>query len=392
MNRRLIVVGIFLLVAVGGRALQYWRWYYQPFELKEYLKYIHENKLYVPAPPEILKFAEKESLLVNNPPAFDKGDLRRRIYLIDAGKLLANSRTPVRFKEFTSSRVYSGGAAFSCQQLFIVDGSILFREPREFFSRMSGMPVDWIKKDFEFSIQDVLAYVCYHEFAHIDHFDFSAGELQHEEVHRLWEEGTKAQTTEKYDIAVAKFAEIVQRCPADYKAINEQATAEMARGNNPRSIELFRQSLSLNSKNPVARNNIVHALLDTGRVDEAVKQIESNEQAEPNNPQTALARGLLWLRTGDLKASYREFTEARRRYLAAKDEKVIFMNVPRYGLAIFNEQIGVNPQLVFEEHRQDCKVVSPGTDLARYCEMEEPVFRTIALQMIEAMMSRTETR
>ncbi|HEY0460210.1 MAG TPA: tetratricopeptide repeat protein [Pyrinomonadaceae bacterium] len=380
MKRIGLVMVLFLLVLCAGIGMRVWNWYSQPFNLKQYLDYIDKRGLYVIPPEKILKFAEEQSLLINVPAASDKNDLRRRVFVIDTERLINDWRTPTNFREFTESNIYESGAAYACQQLFIVDGSILARHPSAFTSRMTGISAEYLSKNgADLTVEEAFSFTFFHEFAHIIDFHFSLGETEQKAFDKALKLGNTALENNKWDDAVSRFQEAIEICPADYRTIDWQAVAENRRGNFDRAIELYRRSLTINSKDQISRDNLVLTLVSANRREEAFQQIEANEQANPNDPENVFWSGVLLYQSGNINNSYNAFSKARERYLSAKDERVIHANLLRYALVSEYESINVKPRFIYEQNVNDCKIIPQTSELAKgFCKTKESDFSIYA--------------
>jgi tetratricopeptide (TPR) repeat protein len=386
-KRPVFVILLFVSVACCGTALRFLSWYNQPFRLKPYLDYVHSKGLYVTPPSDVLKYATENSLLVNQPAAFDTGDLRPRAYVIDADRLISDWRTPVSFRKFTRSTVYSSGVTFACQQVLLVDGSMLKLSPREFLARYSASPEKEIDEDLEGnSLEVFFMFIFFHEHGHLSVFDLTPGHEQTKLLEQAWEQGNDALANAQYGVAVARYQDALRICPAYYEALDHLARAESRRGNFSRAIELYRKSLTINPKNHVARNNIVIALVSSGQLNEALRQIDANERADSTNAENVFWLGMIRIRLGDLMGSYAAFTKARERYRIAKDDKVVHANLLRYALVITSKDISIEPEAIFQQHIDDCKEIPKTSELAEICKIGEQEFRLNALKVLSAAL------
>jgi tetratricopeptide (TPR) repeat protein len=382
-QRRPTALVLFLAAAGFAFGLQEWQRHSQAFDLNNYLNYIKVRQAYVDPPVEIEAYAQQAGLAINEMWQVSPDlAVRPRAFLIDAQRLLNDRRTPRSYKDFTRGYIYSNGMAFACQQMFIVDGSILRRSVRSFAGAMTGLSPELLSADLDtIKIETFFFFVFAHEHAHVMNFDF---DLSPDGASALLAGNTALQQG-NYQSAIQEFSSVLDECPAHYIALDHKAIAARHTGQVQLAADLYRRSLSINPRNHVARQNLIMTLVTTGKAEEALERIEEGERMDSSSAEYPFWRGIIEIQLNRPQTALAALLTARERYLATGDDRVVHADLIAVGVA---QQLDISEFTdLLQQLRNDCAVVSSGDLFQSVCTLEDPKVLDLALQVYGGVRS-----
>ena len=382
---RIIASILFGAVVLLGLALKLWGVYSRPFELGQFVNYIAQNQFVVAPPREISAFAKENGVALNQAGVVSLKDLRRRGYLVDVPRVLGSWTIPASWRSFVRSSLFSSGVAFPCLQIFLVDGSIMKRDPRSFMSRMSGLP----EKDLKDSLKDMpakdflfIAFV--HEFTHVAELHYETRDLD-----KLLGLGNHRMNSGDIEGARKYFQDSVNFCPAYVDGLDNLAITERRLGRPERALALYERSLLLKPSGEIARQNIVWALIDLRRFDEARKEVTKLKELHPNNPEGYFVSGVVAIQSGDLNGGRSELDIARTLYLKAADWRVLHADVLRLGIGAKTATGEKALNALVTEYRTDCRGLAKGASLAA-CDIARQELLGSSLSLLGPAIESTQ--
>jgi tetratricopeptide (TPR) repeat protein len=122
----------------------------------------------------------------------------------------------------------------------------------------------------------------------------------------------------KYDQGIADFDHALALDPKDDEALNDRATALVAKGQHAEAIRGFDAALELaTSRRALVLGNRCHAKVMAGEVDGAFADCDASLRLEPGNADRLAGRGFINLKGERFAAAIADFDAA----LAVKSER-----------------------------------------------------------------------
>lgn len=362
LNRRLIVLAIFVLVLLLAGAGRSWQFYDQPFSLNALIQLSIDRGFIIQPTEAIRKVSNESSIHINSRwnlyPAYIP-----KLYIIDAERIENTEWFPRRLKRFVKQELYSGGVTFACERTTLLDGSILKRSPNSVGSKMSGISEEYLK-NIPGESSDWLLMIFLHESVHL--LEVHVGGELSAKLEKRFDDANNLLRDGKFDLASSNFKSIYTDCPAYFKAVDHEALAQRRLGNESKALELYKLSLRIRSDNEIALQNIVPLLIEAGQIDDALSQAEVLTSLHKENPEGYFWSGVINFGLKNTKAALAGLEKARGLYVSHNQDMYIHVDLLSIGHYLTEGELQ-KANDTYVRFKSNCQRLSVKVGLSSYC-------------------------
>jgi tetratricopeptide (TPR) repeat protein len=346
---------------VGG--FQLYSFHTQAFDLHSYLMLLQKRNDFVDLPSALAARVSLPNTLLNSAPVAKPDDGLIRAYAIDAEKIDKDWMIPYSWRRYTAANVDDSGQAFYCQRILVVDGSILSKAysamaARQLLAKRKAEATDASAPSLatlaigsgQMERQVLFEFIFFHESSHLQDRRFEA-QLRIDKVARaLFAEGTELAQQGNLAAAEHSLRLAVEYCPAFVEAIDHLAIVLRHQKRAAGAVALYRRSLVIDPDGVIARQNLIIALMDINKNQEALVEARELESRDPNNPEGPYWLGAINLQEGNSKEALGFLDQASQLYRNQSNPLTVEVDVLRI-------QAGkdISPKDALEKAKQDLK-------------------------------------